>query len=157
MFKKNIRHVALLCALCTLLSSCEGHKQGAGTGIGALAGGILGAQFGKGSGKFVTAGLGALAGGLIGNSIGKSLDEHDKMMAERASQNALESSPSGTTVAWQNPDNGNSGTITPTKTYKLNNGRYCREYTQTINVGGKAEKAYGKACRQPDGAWEIVQ
>ncbi len=35
-------------------------------------------------------------------------------------------------------------------------GAYCREYTKTIWVGGQREKGYGRACLQPDGAWEIV-
>jgi hypothetical protein len=30
----------------------------------------------------------------------------------------------------------------------------CREYQTTIMIGGKPEKAYGKACRQPDGTWK---
>jgi len=33
---------------------------------------------------------------------------------------------------------------------------YCREYTKAIRVGGRLEQAYGKACLQPDGSWEIV-
>lgn len=153
----KLKNIVLMCVACAMLSSCTGHKQAAGTGIGALAGGILGAQFGKGTGQLVAAGLGAVAGGFIGSSIGKSLDEHDRMMANQASQKALESAPSGNTVEWNNPDSGHSGTITPTKTYKADNGRYCREYSQTVNIGGKQEKAYGKACRQPDGNWEIVK
>jgi hypothetical protein len=32
---------------------------------------------------------------------------------------------------------------------------YCREYTKTVSIGGKAERAYGTACQQPDGSWEI--
>lgn len=32
----------------------------------------------------------------------------------------------------------------------------CREYTKTISIGGRLEVGYGRACRQPDGAWEIV-
>lgn len=32
----------------------------------------------------------------------------------------------------------------------------CREYTVPITVGGKEEQAYGKACQQPDGTWQIV-
>jgi hypothetical protein len=30
----------------------------------------------------------------------------------------------------------------------------CREYQTTIMIGGKPEKAYGRACRQPDGTWK---
>ena len=43
-----------------------------------------------------------------------------------------------------------------TRTYKTESGQYCREYQQTITVGGKTEQGYGRACRQPDGSWRIV-
>lgn len=33
---------------------------------------------------------------------------------------------------------------------------YCREYTKTVSIGGRAERAYGTACYKPDGSWEIV-
>lgn len=36
-----------------------------------------------------------------------------------------------------------------------NNGRYCREYTKQVWVGGRMQESYGQACMQPDGAWEI--
>lgn len=32
----------------------------------------------------------------------------------------------------------------------------CREYTKNISIGGRLEIGYGRACLQPDGAWEIV-
>lgn len=132
-------------------------KQGGGTVIGGLAGGLLGSRFGKGEGQLIATGVGALAGALIGGEIGKTMDEHDRMMAEKSSQQALEYSPSGTSIEWHNPDSGNHGMITPTKTYKGRSGGYCREFTQEIVVGGEKKKAYGRACRQPDGAWKIVQ
>jgi surface antigen len=37
------------------------------------------------------------------------------------------------------------------------NGTYCREFQQTITVGGQTQEGYGTACKQPDGAWKIVQ
>lgn len=30
----------------------------------------------------------------------------------------------------------------------------CREYQTTVTIDGKPQKAYGKACRQPDGTWK---
>lgn len=33
---------------------------------------------------------------------------------------------------------------------------YCREFTQVVDIGGRAESAYGTACMQPDGSWQIV-
>jgi surface antigen len=79
------------------------------------------------------------------------------MMLEKASQQSLEYGTSGGKTEWKNPDTGNYGYVTPSRVYKNNRGDYCREYTQTIFVGGKEQQAYGKACRQPDGNWEIVQ
>ena len=97
-----------------------------------------------------------LAGALIGNQIGKTMDEHDKLMLEKSSHQALEFSPSGSSVEWNNPDSGNHGYITPTKTFR-ESGQYCREYQQEIVVGGEKHKAFGKACRQADGHWKIIQ
>lgn len=150
--------MAMLLAL-FFLSACSGemNKQSTGTLIGGVAGGLLGSRFGKGEGQLVATGIGALAGALIGGQIGKNLDEYDKAMLEKSSQQALEFSPSGSSVEWRNPDSGNYGYVTPTKTFRTNQGQYCREYTQEIIVGGQKQKAYGKACRQPDGNWQITQ
>jgi surface antigen len=84
------------------------------------------------------------------------LDAADKKRAQEAASRALESAPSGTAVAWNNPDSGNSGTVTPTHTYQTASGQYCREYQQKIVVGGETHQAHGTACRQPDGSWKVV-
>jgi surface antigen len=99
--------------------------------------------------------IGALAGGLLGSEVGKSLDRADKAAMEKTSHGALESYRTGQTATWSNPDTGHSGTVTPTKTYQTAQGQYCREYQQTVTVGGKTEQAYGTACRQPDGSWKV--
>lgn len=142
-----------------MLHGCSGqmNKQSGGTLIGGLAGGLLGSQFGGGEGKLVATGVGALAGALIGGQVGKSMDEYDRALLEKSSNQALEFSPSGNSVDWKNPDSGNYGSITPTNTFKTNQGQYCREYTQVVVIGGEKSKAYGKACRKPDGNWEIVK
>lgn len=36
------------------------------------------------------------------------------------------------------------------------NGTYCREYQQTVTVGGRLQDSYGTACQQPDGSWKIL-
>ena len=60
----------------------------------------------------------------------------------------------GDTIVWN--EDGASGSVTALRDGTSTNGRYCREFRQTVTVGGKTENAYGVACRQPDGAWEIV-
>ena len=132
-------------------------KQTMGTLGGAVVGGLAGSQFGKGSGQLWMTGLGTVLGAMAGSEIGKSLDKADHTYANQTAQQSLETTPTGQSSSWKNPDSGNSGTITPTKTIEEPSGEVCREYTQTINVGGKTEQGYGKACRQADGSWKIVQ
>jgi surface antigen len=74
----------------------------------------------------------------------------------QTTQQSLETAPSGTTTSWRNPDSGNYGTITPQPAYQSSGGGYCREFQQTVTVGGRQESAYGTACRQPDGTWKVV-
>ena len=151
---RNYKILALLILISFALISCEGHKTAVGGLGGATAGGLLGHAFGGG-----TAGIigGAIAGGLIGGAIGSHMDANDRRESERASQQAFESAASGQTTSWSNPDSGNSGTITPTRTYQDADGQYCREYRQTIYIKGEPHQSYGTACRQPDGSWRIIE
>jgi len=140
------------------LQSCAGmNKQGGGSLIGGVTGGLIGSQFGKGSGALAMTGIGVLAGALIGGHIGQTMDDYDRRLAQQSSQRALENAPSGNSVGWRNPDNGHYGSVTPTRTFRNEGGQYCREYSQTVVVGGEKQQAYGRACRKPDGQWEIVQ
>lgn len=141
------------------LGACEsnqmGHKQMGGGILGAVGGALAGSTVGSGKGTVAAVAVGTLLGAIIGSEIGKSLDNADKAAMAQSTQRTLESNPVGVTTTWNNPDSGNSGTVTPTKTYQTTSGQHCREYTQTIQVGGKTEEAYGTACRQPDGSWKI--
>ena len=60
--------IAILLAT-TLIFGCADNKQGVGTGVGAIAGGILGSTLGGGNGKIITTIIGAGAGALIGGAI----------------------------------------------------------------------------------------
>lgn len=131
-------------------------KSDVGTGLGALGGAVIGSSFGKGNGRVVGGVLGALGGAYLGNEIGSSLDRADMTYYNQAQQRALETAPAGQALPWNNPQSGNSGSFTPSGYYQGANGQYCREYSQTVNVGGRAQNAYGTACRQPDGTWQIV-
>ncbi len=156
--KNVILSTMLVAAL--FVSACNtfqgaGTKQVVGTGTGAVLGGLLGSQVGGGSGQLWATGAGVLLGGLLGSEIGASLDNADRAYANQANQRAL-AAPIGEQISWNNPNSGNYGTITPTRDGYSSGNRYCREYQQTIVVGGKQQSAYGTACRQPDGSWEVV-
>ncbi len=156
---KNITLMTMVLAMFSL-GACEtlqgrGNKELIGGGTGAILGGVLGSQVGSGSGRLWATGAGVLIGTLLGSEIGASLDSADRGYAQQAASRA-QSAPIGETVSWNNPDSGNAGSVTPTRDGYSSSGRYCREYQQTIIVGGQEESAYGTACQQSDGSWEIV-
>ena len=151
---KKVTLLAMV-SLMFFLIGCE-TKQQTGVLAGGLLGGLVGSRFGRGGGQVAATAGGAILGALIGGSIGASMDETDKLKMAQTTQRSLESGRSGRSSTWKNPDNGHSGSVTPKAAYQDNDGRYCREYQQTVTVGGKTEQAYGTACRKPDGAWQVV-
>ena len=82
-----------------------------------------------GSGKhgIAATAAGTMAGLFPGNGIGASLDQADRLYAARLRQAASETRPSGVPSRWHNPNTGNAGAITPTRTDRSAGGIYCRE------------------------------
>src|ERR1700731_5346438 len=92
----------------------QGAKENTGPLRGAIAGGLIGSQFGGGTGEHIAAGLaGAAIGGMIGNRIGAGMDDQDKQLAYEAQVQALERGRAGTAVPWRNPDSGRYGSVIP--------------------------------------------
>jgi surface antigen len=143
-----------------LTAGCSG-DYGTKETVGTLAGAALGAWAGSaidndGSGGVVAIAAGTVIGGLIGNQIGRGLDKVDRQEAARTQYQTLEYGRSGERNSWYNPDSGNSGAFVARPAFKNNSGSYCREFSQTIDVGGKREQGYGTACRQADGSWKLA-
>jgi surface antigen len=130
--------------------ACGGPNEAAGGFGGAVAGGLLGGMLGGPRGLIT----GALIGGLLGDVIGHRMDERDRRLAERDAELSLEYGRTGTTRRWHNPDNDHHGSFTPLRTYRRGD-EHCREYRQTVTIGGQRQEAYGTACRQPDGRWRV--
>ena len=160
MLKTLIIPFLLLTVACAptseISSSNQGPKQTAGTLSGMVIGGALANDMaGDSKKKGIATILGAFVGGVIGQNIGAQLDERDRLLAGEAYNTALEYNPSDKAAEWKNPDTGNYGRVIPVNTYRQN-GRYCREFTQEIFIGSQKQTGYGRACRQPDGSWEII-
>lgn len=157
--KKMMLTVAVIASVglagCESLQNTQMNKQTVGAASGAVLGGILGSKVGKGNGQLWATGIGVLLGTLVGSEVGRSLDKADIAYANRANDEA-HSAPLGEAITWNNPESGNSGSVTAVRDGKDTSNRYCREYQQTIYVGGQQETGYGIACEQPDGTWEIV-
>lgn len=84
------------------------------------------------------------------------LASDDVERAQRSALAAFETTPAGQTTIWRNPRNGHWGTLTPTRTYQDASGRYCREYRQTVTLGGQEYQGNGSACRERDAVWRIM-
>ena len=149
--------IAILIAGSLALGACGGPnaKQDSGTLVGAVAGGVIGNQFGKGSGKVLATVAGAVVGGIVGSEIGKSMDQQDRLLAQQAELAALERGQSGVSTPWRNPDNGRYGEVVPSKPY-TRGADNCRDYTHTIYIDGRPQTMRGTACRNGDGTWRSV-
>jgi len=154
--KSKLLRVLIILFVTISLSSCannerRGDNETSGMVIGAILGGVLGSNVGKGHGRTAAIIAGTMIGAKLGGNVGRSMDETDRLKAAHSFETAHTGEPSN----WQNPDTGNQYTVTPTRTYESGTGP-CREYTVDAKVGGKDEKIYGTACRQADGSWQMV-
>ncbi len=158
MSRELLRRITIGVVLVFSLSSCATLQEKAkdnpkgllGALGGAAVGGGIAALAGGGAGWIIA---GSLLGGLAGGAIGKNLDDKDKAKANAAAHEAFESGRTGQPSVWDNPDSGNSGTVTPTQTFANSQGQYCREINQTITIDGNTEEVTGTACRQADASW----
>ncbi len=147
--------IAVLAALAMLIGCAQAQnapKTTVGGLGGAAAGGLIASAAGGNSAAIAG---GVILGGLLGGAVGNALDQRDRELAQKQAQMSLETARTGQTSTWQNPDSGNAGSFTPTRTYQQPNGQYCREYQQEIIVAGERHQSYGTACRQADGSWKI--
>jgi surface antigen len=133
------------------LGNCN--RQLLGQALGAAAGAAIGSQVGKGDGRTAAIVGGSIIGLIVGGSIGRAMDQVDHNCIGQA----LERAETGQPVAWHNADTGARYQITPTRTYKESDGRYCREYWTEGIIDGRVQELYGTACRQPDGSWQVAQ
>ena len=158
---RNLLAGLLVAVLGTAVSGCGGmgENETAGSILGGVAGAVVGNQFGKGSGKTAATALGAVVGAMVGGNIGRSLDATSRQRAGAAAEQALETASVGESITWENPDNSSGpayGSATVTRQGADSEGRTCREFQQTVTIGGRQEQSYGTACRDANGDWKIV-
>lgn len=157
----RLKHVVAALGVAFLVTACAqgqgpGTKQTIGGLGGAALGGLLGSQFGSGAGKLAATAAGTLGGALVGSEIGRYMDDADHQQINQAQRQAAVA-PIGQPIVWNNPNSGNRGAVTPTRDGVSSSGQYCREFQQTVVVGGQTQEAFGVACQQADGTWRVVR
>jgi surface antigen len=138
--------------------NCEQQRGGNTAGgaiIGALAGGLLGNSVSRGPQRGAGTAVGAILGGVVGASIGNSLNCEDRSYAVDAEYRGFEAGRPHQRYDWRSP-RGDSYGYVQVGDYYQDRGRRCTTYTQEIWVHGRPETARGRACRQPDGTWQML-
>ena len=149
---KKIATIGTIAVLGAGLVGCTpGNNVPGATFAGAAGGGLLGAAIFDSPLGILG---GALLGGVIGNFVGKSMDENDRARMAQA----VTTTPVGQEATWTNKKDV-TYTVRPVRQYhpRGNPQRYCREYQTTVEIGGKTRRAYGRACRMPDGQWKMIK
>jgi surface antigen len=67
----------------------------------------------------------------------------------------LEYNPSGKSSFWKSWNGRTRVKTTPTNTFKLHNGSYCRNYVQNITYGKLKQTAAGLMCRKGKERWAV--
>jgi surface antigen len=147
--------VALAMPLALVACGPDASKQDAGTLVGAVAGGVIGNQFGRGGGRVAATLAGAVVGGIVGNEIGRKLDQRDRQLAQQAEMDAWERGQPGRPVRWRNADNGRYGEVVAEAPYRRGDND-CRDYVHKVYIDGRPQSMRGTACRNPDGTWTPV-
>jgi surface antigen len=97
---------------------------------------------------------------VIGGVLGWQLkpvtgDSADLASWRVAVQETLETQPSGTPVHWRGTRAHPLGIIEVKRTYKVSDGRYCREFRSTMVAGVTRLAGIGVACRTMEGWWRM--
>ena len=73
---------------------------------------------------------------------------------EQAINQALESHLSGDPLQWSSEQASQQGTITPVRTYRNDQGQFCREFIDQRQQAGQVSEQRGVACRDQQG-WSV--
>ncbi len=135
---------------------CQSKVNPAGVVIGAVLGGLLGNAAGGRNNNGAATFAGVIAGGAIGASLSTNLDCEDRAYAYRTYSDGFNAGKSNVSYQWNNPKNNRRGELRVKTYYDDPDGFRCANYTQTIYIDGRPREASGRACRQPDGAWAML-
>ena len=129
-----------------VLTGCGGvSNEQTHTIAGSVIGGVIGRQFGVGSGRDLMTVVGVVVGGMIGANMGRGLDQQD----QRNVNQTLETAPNYQKVAWNNQNTNTQYEFTPVN----GAGQQCRDYIMDAWIDGRMQQVKGRACKNDQGQW----
>ena len=158
----------LIITLTLSIAGCANEKmtreEMLGTAAGAAAGGFIGYSiggFGLGLGSDIVvnsilATVGTAAGGYAGYHTTKALMGTDLAEYERTAEKGLALAKDGQVLDWKNTETGNSGIFRTVGSFRMTDGRLCRQYRTTVSFEKNVKSGSGIACRQENGKWQVI-
>jgi Ni/Co efflux regulator RcnB len=135
---------------------CRNSADPAGVLLGALIGGLIGKAAGGDDHRSGSTVAGVIIGGAVGAALTKDMDCNDRSYAYRSYYDGFNAGRPGARYSWRNPANSHRGDMVVNDYYSDRSGFRCANFTQTIYIQGRPQVARGRACRQPDGSWAVV-
>lgn len=83
------------------------------------------------------------------------LDLNDEIATLETLQLALSEVGDGSTYVWHRHHGRLSGVITPTTSFKDDNGHVCRHVIVVLTSGSRSQRSEGIACRLATGQWQL--
>ena len=133
---------------------CRNSPDPAGVIVGALIGGLLGHTASGGRTGATVAGV--VVGGALGAALTSNLDCEDRSYAYKTYYDGFNAGRAYRNYSWRNPSNNHRGTFRVGRYYNDPDGFRCATFSQTAYIGSQRHRANGRACRQPDGTWAVV-
>jgi Ni/Co efflux regulator RcnB/surface antigen len=133
---------------------CRNSPDPAGVITGAIIGGLLGNTAGRGNTGATLAGV--IFGGAMGAALTSNMDCEDRSYAYRTYYDGFNSGRVDRNYDWHNPRNNHRGEFRVRSYYNDPYGFRCANFSQVTYIQGRSYNATGRACRQPDGTWAVV-
>src|SRR5262245_9759555 len=156
MSRRRVRGGLIAVALVLALADCQASGGGPDTAVGRPRSAVAGGRpAGADEGGATRIAAESRLDGLLGAGIGRALDSRSQVLQADTIERTLEIAPSGAVATWSNPRNGTHGTVRLVRSYRSPTGDYCREFEQSVTIGGRLRQSHETACRQADGTWRM--
>ena len=127
-------------------------RDRAGTAIGAVVGGAIGAAASDRDDRLIAVLAGATIGAVIGHEIGDNMDDKDRACFGHS----LELLEDSRKVEWAGSTRDMVYALTPDRRFERE-GRVCRHFTLVRTLKGRRVVKEGNACRYGEGDWRMIK
>lgn len=93
--------------------------------------------------------------GWLGDAPIRYFSDKDSELMKGTVQNALSSNQDGEKLAWENPETGHKGSVTPLNRKEIQ-GLSCREAQIYNSAGGRTATSKFTLCQHADGEWKLA-